>query len=70
VVPRRINLRPPIFGMIERGGVVVIWMMESVQQTTSKPLRYGSKGSLIMGDEYSNLMIGWEQIDALIAGLG
>src|SRR3954469_15382845 len=30
--------RPPIFGMIERGGQVVIWMLANVQQPTLHPI--------------------------------
>lgn len=29
---------PPIFGMIQRGGAVVVRMLENVQQTTLQPL--------------------------------
>jgi hypothetical protein len=30
--------KPPIFGMLQRGGEVVIRMLENVQQVTIKPL--------------------------------
>ena len=32
------NEKPPIFGMIQRGGAVVVRMLENVQQTTIQPL--------------------------------
>jgi transposase-like protein len=41
--------------MLERGGEVLIRMLENVQRGTIKPIieRYASKGSLIMSDEYT-----------------
>jgi transposase len=46
--------KPPIFGMIERGGNVVIWMLENVQQVTIKPLIQATiaPGTLVYTDEY------------------
>ena len=46
--------KPPIFGMIERGGEVLIKMLENVQHKTIQPIieRYVEKGSLIYSDEY------------------
>jgi transposase-like protein len=38
--------KPPIFGMIERTGMVVIRMLENVQQVTIAP------GTLVYTDEY------------------
>jgi transposase len=47
--------KPPVFGMIQRGGEVVIRMLANVQQKTIKPLikRTVSPGTLIYTDEYS-----------------
>jgi len=47
--------KPPIFGMIQRGGQVVIRMLENVQQVTIKPLIQQTiqAGSLIYTDEYT-----------------
>jgi transposase-like protein len=46
--------KPPIFGMIQRGGEVVIRMLENVKQVTIGPLieRTIAKGTLIYTDEY------------------
>jgi transposase-like protein len=46
--------RPPIFGMIQRGGEVVIRMLENVKQVTIGPLMAGmiAQGSTIYTDEY------------------
>lgn len=46
--------KPPIFGMIERGGYLVIRMLENVKQSTIQPIIEAtvSKGSLIYTDEY------------------
>ena len=40
--------KPPIFGMLQRGGEVVIRMLENVKQVTIKPLidRMIAKGAL------------------------
>ena len=47
--------KPPIFGMIQRGGQVVIRMLENVQQVTIKPLIQHTiqSGTLIYTDEYN-----------------
>jgi transposase len=46
--------KPPIFGMLQRGGEVVIRMLENVKQVTIGPLieRTIAKGTLIYTDEY------------------
>lgn len=46
--------KPPIFGMVQRGGQVLIKMLNNVQQKTIKPIieRYVHKGSLVYSDEY------------------
>jgi transposase-like protein len=51
----RATEKPPIFGMIQRGGAVVIRMVENVQQTTIRPLiqRFIEPGSRVHTDEYS-----------------
>ena len=48
------NEKPPIFGMIQRSGEVVIRMLENVKQETIKPLilKTVSQGSQIYTDEY------------------
>ncbi|MDZ4220203.1 MAG: transposase [Methylobacter sp.] len=45
--------KPPIFGMIQRGGQVVIHMLENVQQATIKPFIQSTiaPGTLIYTDE-------------------
>ena len=47
--------KPPIFGMIQRGGEVVIHMLENVQQTTIEPIIKKTilAGTLIYTDEYN-----------------
>jgi transposase-like protein len=47
--------KPPIFGMIQRGGAVVIRMLENVQQVMIKPIIKAAieVGSLIYTDEYA-----------------
>ena len=47
--------KPPIFGMLQRGGQVVIKMVENVQQVTIKPLieQTIQPGTLIHTDEYN-----------------
>jgi len=47
--------KPPIFGMIQRQGEVVLKMLPNVKQTTIAPLIKGSivAGTLIYTDEYS-----------------
>lgn len=49
------NEKPPVFGMIQRTGDVVIHLCENVQQKTIKPLIESTValGSLIYTDEYS-----------------
>lgn len=46
--------KPPIFGMIQRGGEVVIRMLANVQQKTIQPIIQAtvSAGTLIYTDEY------------------
>lgn len=46
--------KPPILGMIQRGGEVVIRMLENVQQVTIGPLlkRVITSGTVIYTDEY------------------
>ena len=50
-----IEEKPPIFGMLQRGGQVVIRMLENVQQVTIKPVieQIIQPGSLIYTDEYN-----------------
>ena len=47
--------KPPIFGMLQRGGQVVIEMLENVQQATIKPIIQQTlhKETLIYTDEYN-----------------
>jgi transposase-like protein len=47
--------KPPIFGMIQRGGEVVIRMMENVQQRTIEPLIKATiaLGTMVYTDEYA-----------------
>jgi transposase-like protein len=47
--------KPPIFGMIERGGEVVIRMLANVQMVTIQPLVEETieEGSLVYTDEYN-----------------
>jgi transposase-like protein len=55
--------KPPIFGMLQRGGQVVIEMLENVQQVTIKPLieQTIEPGTLIYTDEYNiyTRLIAW-----------
>ena len=46
--------KPPILGLLERGGQVVIRMLQNVQQKTIKPLfaRFVKSGSMVNTDEY------------------
>lgn len=46
--------KPPIFGMVERGGAVVLHMLANVRQATIQPLILSTlaPGSLINTDEY------------------
>jgi transposase-like protein len=47
--------KPPILGVIQRGGQVMLRMLANVQQTTIKPIIEATvaKGSLIYTDEYN-----------------
>jgi transposase-like protein len=47
--------KPPIFGMIQRTGAVVIQMLENVKQITIKPLitQHIAENTLIYTDEYN-----------------
>ena len=47
--------KPPIFGMIQRSGLLLIHMLPNVQQQTIQPLiqRYVQPGTLIYTDEYN-----------------
>jgi transposase-like protein len=47
--------RPPVFGMIERGGQVLIHLLENVEQKTIEPFIKGTiaSGTLVYTDEYS-----------------
>jgi len=47
--------KPPIFGMIQRGGQVVIRILEDVRQTTIQPLIEATirSGTLVLTDEYT-----------------
>ncbi len=46
--------KPPIFGMIQRGGQVVLWMLDNVQQVTIRPLITATiaSDSQVYTDEY------------------
>lgn len=48
------NEKPPIFGMLERGGPVVLHLLENVQQATIYPLIHGTiaQESCVYTDEY------------------
>jgi len=47
--------KPPILGLIQRGGQVVLRMLANVQQTTIKPVIKAAvaEGTLVHTDEYS-----------------
>ena len=47
--------KPPVFGMVQRGGDVVIEMLENVQQKTIEPIIKArvAAGSQIYTDEYN-----------------
>jgi transposase-like protein len=55
--------KPPILGILQRGGQVVIQMLENVQQATIEPVikRTIQPGSLIYTDEYNiyNRLVEW-----------
>lgn len=46
--------KPPIFGMIQRGGAVIIWLLENVQQATIRSLidQLMTPGTRVYTDEY------------------
>ena len=46
--------KPPILGLLQRGGEVVVRMLANVQQTTIQPIIEASvaKGALVHTDEY------------------
>ena len=47
--------KPPVLGLIQRGGQVVLHMLADVQQTTIKPVITAAvaPGTLVHTDEYS-----------------
>jgi transposase-like protein len=47
--------KPPILGLIQRGGQVVLHMLANVQQVTIKPIidKFVAKGTMIYTDEYN-----------------
>jgi len=47
--------KPPVFGMIERGGQVVIHLLDNVKQKTIEPFIKDTieSGTLVYTDEYS-----------------
>ena len=47
--------KPPVFGMIQRGGEVCIKMLNNVKQKTIKPIieKFVAPDSLVYTDEYS-----------------
>jgi len=47
--------QPPVFGMIERGGEVVLPLLANVQQKTIQPILKATlqTGSLVVTDEYA-----------------
>ena len=49
------NEKPPVFGMIQRSGEVVIRLLDNVQQTTIKPLilKTVEQGKQVNTDEYN-----------------
>lgn len=49
------NEKPPILGMIQRGGAVVLRMLENVQQTTIQPIIQAQvvPGTQVYTDEYN-----------------
>lgn len=58
--------KPPVLGMIERGGRVIIKMLENVQQKTIKPVitELVKPGSQIYTDEYNiyNCLETWDYL--------
>ena len=57
------NEKPPVIGFIQRGGELVIRMLENVQQKTIEPLfrQFVKPGSLVYTDEYNiyNRLVDW-----------
>jgi len=57
------NEKPPVIGFIQRGGELVIRMLENVQQKTIEPLfkQFVKPESLVYTDEYNiyNRLIDW-----------
>ena len=53
--PDAVKKRPPIFGMIQRRGAVVVRMLENVQQATLQPLiqAFIRPGTRVHTDEYT-----------------
>jgi transposase len=47
--------KPPVLGLIQRGGEVVLRMLANVQQATIKPIITGAvaAGALVHTDEYN-----------------
>src|SRR5512138_2977497 len=47
--------KPPVLGLIQRGGEVVLHMLENVQQKTIQPIiiRFVAQGSTFYTDEYT-----------------
>jgi len=47
--------KPPVLGLVQRGGLLVLRLLENVQQTTIQPVieQIVSKESLIYTDEYN-----------------
>lgn len=47
--------KPPIFGMIQRGGEVIIRMLENVKRKTINPIinKFVASGSTVYTDEYN-----------------
>ena len=47
--------KPPVLGLVQRGGLLVLRLLENVQQTTIQPVieQIVAKGSLIYTDEYN-----------------
>jgi transposase len=62
--------KPPVFGMIARGGNVVIKMLENVKQKTIEPLikKTIAAGTLVYTDEYDIYarLEAWVRIPAIV----
>lgn len=50
-----VNEKPPILGMIQRGGEVILRLLDNVQQQTIQPLiqTHVASGTLVYTDEYN-----------------